>query len=228
MKEDKTKIIILTAHISSLIIAFLFISTDLDAVSNDATRYCLPIFVNQIFVLGAVLYEKSTYSADLRQKDNSMNPAWLRCFLHAIPALVLCYALFSHSLFWKVNLSEARLLPDPCGLTDFLKEHGLTHGYAEFWNAHKNTVLSDGMVEVCGVIIGEGRIDPYLWLTNEQYYREDYYSGPTFLILTADEAQLFDASGGAAGLYGKPKEYLQYQDQYIYVYDYNIISYTYS
>ena len=98
--------------------------------------------------------------------------------------IVLLYAVFSHLVFWKVNLSEMKNRPDPYGLTAYLEERGYTHGYASYWNAHKNTVLSDSRVVVADVEVEEFAIKPQYWLTNRQYYSEDYYEGPTFLVLT--------------------------------------------
>ena len=44
-------ILVLTAHISSILTAVIFIAGNLDQISNDQTRYCLPVYMNCIFVL---------------------------------------------------------------------------------------------------------------------------------------------------------------------------------
>ena len=227
LKEDKTKIIILALHISSFLAAVLFIAGNLDRISNDQTRYCLPVFMNCIFMLGALLYDKGLRSGSeaenaAENESEKRDPVLLRLFIRALPVLVLCYAAFSHFAFWKVSSSEAKLLPSPYGLTEILEEKGLTHGYATFWNAHKNTVLSNHEIEVCGVTVKNDRVKPYLWLTNEEYYSDDYYSGPSFLILEPDETERFDAYGGAAKEYGAPEDELHYQGLTIYVYDHNL------
>ena len=222
LKEEKAKLVVLTAHISSILTAVIFIAGNLDQISNDQTRYCLPVYMNCIFVLGALLWDKSRRAGAEEKEPERTRSGLMRLFLRSIPVLVVCYAVFSHFAFWKVNVSEAKLLPDPYGLTDLLEERGLTHGYATFWNAHKNTVLSNGDVEVCGVTVKNHRVKPYLWLTNEQYYSADGYSGPTFLALEHDERETFDAYGGAAKTYGTPEEEIQYQGLTIYVYDHNL------
>lgn len=266
LKEDRSRLIILTAHISSLILAFICVTANLDIISNDESRYILPVFVNNIFVLGALLLDPGTYESyrprhhhaevsgpdpgtyescaghtdsESRRLNAAANtpgtsakdgdPAAVRqlltgLFIRYLPVIVLLYAVFSHLVFWKVNLSEMKNRPDPYGLTAFLEERGYTHGYASYWNAHKNTVLSDGQVLVADVEVEEFAIKPQYWLTNRQYYSEDYYEGPTFLVLTENEVARFDAHGKGSETYGIPKEQLQYEDLTIYLYDYNIIS----
>lgn len=257
IKEDRSRLIILTAHISSILLAFIWVTANLDIISNDESRYCLPIFVNNIFVLGALLQdtgivqscknyvyltgaerenkllEESGHKPDAEPTDPKIcvanHPAEVRkffthLFIRYLPVIIIIYAIFSHLVYWKVNLSEMKNLPDPYGLTAFLEERGLTHGYASYWNAHKNTVLSDGRVTVAGVEVKEYAIEPQYWLTNSQYYSRDYYNGPTFLVLSENEVPLFDAHGKAAETYGIPKEQIQYEDLTIYLYDYNIIT----
>ena len=248
LKEDRSRLIILTAHISSLILAFICVTANLDIISNDESRYVLPVFVNNIFVLGALLMDPGTYESCAGNTDsesrclnaaaNTPGPgtsvkdgeqAAVRqlltgLFIRCLPVIVLLYAVFSHLTFWKVNLSEIKNRPDPYGLTAYLEELGYTHGYASYWNAHKNTVLSDSRVVVADVEVEEFAIKPQYWLTNRQYYSEDYYEGPTFLVLTENEVARFDAHGKGSETYGIPKEQLQYKDLTIYLYDYNIIS----
>ena len=277
IKEDRSRLIILTAHISSILLAFIWVTANLDIISNDESRYCLPIFVNNIFVLGALLRDEgimqacvtdvcpadaghaesehddtghagtmakesmhddtgdagSQHDADEEAADTMIAAdeyqvdvrKLLTClFIRYLPVMIIIYAVFTHLVFWKVNMSEMKNLPDPYGLTAFLEERGLTHGYASYWNAHKNTVLSDGRVTVAGVEVKEYAIEPQYWLTNRQYYSGDFYNGPTFLVLTENEVPLFDAHGKAAETYGIPKEQLQYEDLTIYLYDYNIIT----
>ena len=210
--------------------------------------------MNNIFVLGALLRDdgivqacvtdecpsdtgraESQHDADAETADTTIAaaeyPVEVRklptcLFIRYLPVIVIIYALFSHTVFWKVNMSEIKNLPDPYGLTAFLEERGLTHGYASYWNAHKNTILSDGRVTVAGVEVKEHAIEPQYWLTNRLYYSGDYYDGPTFLVLTESEVPMFDAHGKAAETYGLPKEQLQYEDLTIYLYDYNIMKHS--
>ena len=232
LREDRTKLIILTAHISSFLLAFICITANLEIISNDETRYCLPIFVNNIFVLGALIMDRmqadengTEHAKPAKDKEPAEHAnVPLKLFIRYIPVIVICYAVFSHLIFWKANVSKVKNRPDPYGLTAYLEELGYTHGYASYWNGHKNTILSDCRVEVAGVKVNEFSIEPYYWLTNREYYSTDYYDGPTFLVLTEKEVALFDAHGGAAETYGIPKEQLQYENLTIYLYDYNIIS----
>ena len=108
------------------------------------------------------------------------------------------------------------------GLTDYLQENDLRYGYASFWHAGKHTVLSDGKVQINGVVLGDSAVTPYLWLSCEDCYDPDTYYGETFLMLTEDEWQQFMTDGLSASVYGKPERELQYDGYHILVFDYNI------
>lgn len=108
------------------------------------------------------------------------------------------------------------------GLVNFLKEHNLKHGYATFWNAGKNMVLSDFDIEIGGVNL-EDTIRPYYWLSSDTSYDPNAYEGESFLLLTESENTQYAASRGMY-LLGKPQEVLTYPGYVIYTYPYNISS----
>lgn len=251
IRRDRTKLIVLTAHISSLMLAFICIIADFEMLSNDEARYCLPIYMNNILVLGALLAdgwhaERSRAAvrrkksgqvasgvrqtgksrAAVRQADGSGAVAleMRQIFIRCLPIIILCYAMFTHYTYWRVNIARIQRLPDPYGLTEYLEDHGCTHGYASYWNAHKYTILSDFRVVVADVKVEEHSVEPYYWLTNKEYYSAKKYDGPTFLMLTAEEVPVFDAYGAGAAVYGQPEEQLKYGEYTIYRYGYNILN----
>lgn len=136
---------------------------------------------------------------------------------------ILCVAAFSLpnmlvAVPQVAHYSEAR--EAQLGLVEFLKDNDLKHGYATFWNAGKNMVLSDFEVEIGGVSLGES-ISPYLWLSSTTTYDPDAYSGKSFLLLTQEENEAFSNSFAFQKL-GTPEETLSHENYIIYVYPYNI------
>ena len=103
------------------------------------------------------------------------------------------------------------------GLVNFLKEQGLEHGYATFWNAGKHMVLSDFEIEIGGVLLNES-ITPFYWLSSDTTYDPNAYEGESFLLLTQEENAQFNAHS-----LGEPVEVLTYDGYVIYRYSYNIM-----
>ena len=107
-------------------------------------------------------------------------------------------------------------------LTRFLAEQNLHYGYSTFWNAGKNTVLSNGTVQIRAVTVSEERVSPYYWLTSADWYQPDYYEGTTFLLLSSEELAQYAPYGLEATQLAEPNKVLNYDDFSILVYDYNI------
>ena len=67
-----------------------------------------------------------------------------------------------------------------------IRERGLTHGYATFWNANIVEELSDGGIEVTAVGLardadGQIELEPYRWLETEESFQ--LVQGGTFVLL---------------------------------------------
>lgn len=106
------------------------------------------------------------------------------------------------------------------GLVHFLKENELDHGYATFWNAGKNMVLSDFAIEIGGINLTDP-ISPYLWLSSTTSYDPATFNGRSFLLLSKSENEEFSNSYGFQRL-GEPEKVLTFGNFVIYVYPYNI------
>ena len=117
-------------------------------------------------------------------------------------------------------LNYPKLHNEQLGLVNYLKGNGLKHGYATFWNAGNNMVLSNLDIEIGGVLLQE-YIVPYRWLSSDISYDPDSYTGESFLMLTDAEAEVFEKQIGFAVL-GDPSQILSYDGFKIYVYPYNI------
>ena len=113
---------------------------------------------------------------------------------------------------YRGRLAETR------ALSNFLESNDLTYGYATFWNANNNTFLSNGKVKINGVNVGEGTVTPFLWLSSEDWYRPDFYSGKTFLMLTEDELNVY-----TKGSFPVPQDTLSYAQFTILVYEDNLM-----
>ena len=131
-------------------------------------------------------------------------------------SLILMLPLIPQCLAYQPKLEQMRQL------TYFLEEQDLHYGYSTFWNSGKNTVLSNGAVQISGISVSEGRVSPFYWLTSTDWYQPDYYEGTTFLLLSSAELEQYAPYGLEATQLGQPDTILHYNDFSILVYDYNI------
>lgn len=90
---------------------------------------------------------------------------------------------------YKTKLSQMK------ELTDFLSQNGLTYGYATYWNAYNNTFLSNGKVQINGVFVKKDSISPFLWSSSSDWYKPEYHTGKTFLMLTRNELNTYTENG---------------------------------
>ena len=177
---------------------------------------------------------------------HSVNIDQYRYFYKPLVFLYLLAAYYLYEYFWKkgflciiVTIAAVFVFCLPCtikeigtldeysqrkdaqmGIVDFLKERGLTHGYATFWNAGNNMVLSDFEIEIGSVLLDDV-ILPDEWLSSDRTYMPEFYEGKSFLMLTQEENAAYSDSSGM-DLLGAPQEVLRYEDYMIYVYPYNI------
>ena len=122
----------------------------------------------------------------------------------------------------QMSLGYADSFAQMKGLTSFLSENGLCYGYATFWNAGNNTILSNGEVQIRGVTLDTNKIAPYYWLTSKAWYNPNYYTGESFLLLSNEELDTYAPSGYEDTALGIPNDILRYANYVILVYDYNI------
>lgn len=76
-------------------------------------------------------------------------------------------------------------------LSQQLKEHGLTYGYATFWNSQAITVLSDSEVRAANIDVNENGIAPCAYQANQNWFKEQEGVEEYFVLLSyAEEATL--------------------------------------
>lgn len=133
----------------------------------------------------------------------------------AIYAVWISFSVYTYNKSYETNMSKKM------ELVDYLCDNDLTYGYASFWNAGANTVLSDYEVEIVSVNITDEEVSPYYWLSSDRWYYPERHSGPTFLLLDQAEKEQFYA-GPIPKVLGSPKKILSFNEFTIMVYDYNI------
>lgn len=105
-------------------------------------------------------------------------------------------------------------------VTDFLQSKGLVYGYGTYWNSDRFTAFSDFKVKVNKVRVDK-TVYAHYFMCSSYDYSEEAYQGPTFLILTEDEKDIFLDSESYLKL-GEPTEVCDISKFTIFIYDYNI------
>ena len=173
-----TRFLILYTWISNLAVAGVFI-----ACNQWAPRYLLTIYLDDMLLFAVLLSEY------MKKRE----------FLTALCAglIVALYCSVCHVYFW--GHYKDKIGTDPSKeLISFLEENDLHYGYASFWNASVNTVLSGGEVEILPLwdyaANGSQRqaynpSDYRSWLNNENWYDPATHPGKSFMLLknNADE-----------------------------------------
>ena len=85
------------------------------------------------------------------------------------------------------------------GYIKYLLDNYLYYGFATFWNANVTTELSNGKIELVGLIPDyeweEKELQLHNWLTMKKYFNPSWYSGESFLLLTRTEWELVQVTG---------------------------------
>lgn len=98
--------------------------------------------------------------------------------------LVLCLLLASAKVtlsFITTDKNEGKR-----AVAAFLQDNLYCFGYASYWNANIITELTDGRVEIANIMDPE-TLEYFKWSSPTRYYREEYYKGEVFLLLSTEE-----------------------------------------
>ena len=167
-----TRFLILYTWISNLAVAGVFI-----ACNQWAPRYLLTIYLDDILLLAVLLSEY------MKKRER------LTAILAGL--IIVGYCCVCHLYFWGHYKDKIGVNPNE-GLISFLEENDLHYGYASFWNASVNTVLSNGEVEVLPLwdyTVSDGSRKPYnpsdyrQWLNNLDHYDPAAHPGKSFVLL---------------------------------------------
>ena len=173
-----TRFLILYTWISNLVVAGVFISCN-----QQSPRYLLTIYFDDVMLFAVLLSEY------MKKRKR---------FTAILAALaVVAYCCVCHLYFW--GHYRDRIGENPTGeLISFLEEHDLHYGYASFWNASVNTVLSNGEVQILPLwdyIAKDGVRESYNpsdyrdWLNNRNWYKVEEHPGKCFVLLRINEEQ---------------------------------------
>ncbi len=176
-----TRFLVVYTWISNLIVAGVFI-----ACHQWAPRYLLSIYLDDILLTAAM------FSEYMKKRE--------RLTAMTLGLIVVMYCAVCHVFFWGHYRDKIGTDPN-AELISFLEENDLSYGFASFWNASVNTVLSNGEVQVLPLWdheVKDGSREPYdpqshrNWLNNEQWYDVKSHPGRCFVLLknfAADDAQ---------------------------------------
>lgn len=167
-----TRFVILYTWISNLAVAGVFI-----ACNQHAVRYLLTIYLDDVLLFALL------FSEYLKKRER------LTAILAGL--VVVAYCSVCHLYFWGHYRDKIGVDPSK-ELIAFLEEHDLHYGYASFWNASVNTVLSNGDVQVLPLWdydAENGTRPPYNpsdyrdWLNNRNWYDPASHPGKSFVLL---------------------------------------------
>ena len=114
-------------------------------------------------------------------ENNGKLLCWVWIALFAVGCFVECACTYKHSYNWKEKLNETKRV------AEVLEEHGLTKGYATFWNAYNNRMYSSFKVQISAVSIDDRLLQEYLYLNDSGDY--DLDDSKSFLMFTDEEME---------------------------------------
>lgn len=107
------------------------------------------------------------------------------------------------------------------GIIATLEREGLSYGYASYWNAGVQTVLSEGDVRARAILISGALPVPMRHLSSKFWYSPKAWSGETFLMLEAHEVAAIDWAR-MEQYAGPPARQFQFERFSVYVYPHNL------
>jgi len=108
-------------------------------------------------------------------------------------------------------------------LASWLVAHGFTDGLAGYWEASSTTVDSGGRVLVSGVTLGQGRLVPYRWETDDSEYNPSLHYAN--FVVTGGPLPLSGVRPAALRTFGAPQRVYRYDGYTIMVWDTNLLTY---
>lgn len=128
-------------------------------------------------VLFALMSSRYIYRYWICQENPIRGWAWR--ILFTIATVIECVCLCSNVTDWKDRLNEKRIIANT------LLEHGLTKGYATFWNAYITDLYSNDNIEFGAVTPVENHLQEYWWLVDSKVFEDE--DSKSFVMLTDEE-----------------------------------------
>lgn len=170
IKNSFLKIYIIYIWISNFIVVFMLLFTNM---TNVGSGYYQTVFFHNLMIMALLIEYLLSHEIKIVK------------YAFAIGAIGV--TLLSHIVYFRENNHAKQIYEtnNEYSLVHFLQDNDLTYGYATFWNAYNNTVLSNGEITIAGVIGGGNT--PYYWLTSRDWYNTELYNGRCFYLLSAGE-----------------------------------------
>lgn len=195
------RIYVLYAWISNFIVMYMMVFT-----TASEERYLHTVFFHNIVLLAMFL--ESMFA----KKEKLMHAFWLLALLGVMGAGHLNY--YVNTVKPVTTYYEDK---EAAGeIHEFLLDNGLTYGFANFWNAYENMVRSRNEVTI--LAWQTYPLDPFYWLTQQEWYDVEKHPGKCFILLKGEEE--IDEE-----YYQAASEELKFQDYTILVYEKNIFLY---
>lgn len=178
IKHDGVKLMLWINLFVSFVIMFGYICGALSAANWRLS----PMLCTQVLAVCAVVYELFAGRAVARR------------FACVFTALIAVFSLMSANTVRKMPADYGR---DNALYTaaDALERHGLTKGYATFWNAAALTVISDSKVQMEPVNIDDNGMTKYVYQCENNAFDTVSDDDTYFLMMTQTEYASFNGLG---------------------------------
>ncbi|MCL1883851.1 MAG: hypothetical protein FWF81_08905 [Defluviitaleaceae bacterium] len=193
------------------VISIIFIFTNVTYNVHSIRYFIVPVIL-KIMLSGYYIY-----------KHLLLN----KLLIFAVSISILIFFLLI-SVPSEINRANNTVMPNTAissELAQALHQRGLKMGYASWWYASVNTILSNFNPEIAPIMwIAPTcqRITPMEFITSSRVYQQDFHAGYSFLLLTHNEFDVFSNNQALQMVMGEPMEIFTYDRFYIIVYDYNI------
>jgi hypothetical protein len=200
------------AAVSMSISGFVFLTTTVadTTLPESSIRYLVPGLAAAILVLVQLVVDgKGIHTLRV------MGMAALGVLVLSAPD---AYDLKSFS---GVSVNSRNASNERMAIVRFLQSQNARYGYASYWNAGNNTVLSDHTIKVRQIEIADGLPRPMRWLSSDSWYEQAAWRGASFLLLSNAESALVDWPT-LTRLCGEPRRTTKFKDMTYYEFEHNI------
>ncbi len=202
IKDGKLRLLILTYWCMTALIMLGYVC----GMLSSANWRLSPIMAMATLVSAAVVHWAVGRVQLQRIAAAMMIPVVLVCMVNAVTILQMPANGYKDAQLYR--------------LADALEAQGLDYGYATFWQANGLTVVSDSAVKCRNVTIDEEGIRPYVYQSNESWFKDQPGQEKYFLLLSAQEHMQLCMSGDP--VLNLPHEESELFDFHLWVFEENL------
>ncbi|NMA12467.1 MAG: hypothetical protein GX933_04685 [Chloroflexi bacterium] len=192
--------------IKTMLLSFIFVfgSFVLTEVTHaePAYRYLSPAFYSGLVLTG------------IRINSMSLNPHGRTSWLLLLPLLIFSAGNFSFHYRSSPVIDKGLV-----ELADSLKDRGISHVYATYWESHALNYYADDLVQAAPITAENGGIISYAWSADERWYQPAF--GAQTLIVGKYKPYGLTESLLVSQL-GAAEDRLELQDRIVYFYGFNL------